>query len=684
MAQKDAARDRGGTDLKRARVLLVALVMCLGLTAAYFGVNGQEVRAPWPPRPIKPPEAEESEPSTTAKNSKTPPPPVFPTGTKAKEPPPPLPTPTPILSEVKAPEAMAEPAFPLIPQVTLPVEHQASQAVDAPAVAPPPPINPVTASPPPVPLLVDSNKPKTLDNAPNKEAVAETSPSFRIVSPIRRPGQLGGPSLVPDPTNKQSPMGQTPETQTGVGLSSPALATAQTPKVLLEKIGPARLKAGERQQFAIVVKNHGDVPARNVRIDDELPTSLSIVSSNPQPALQSEKGLTWLISVLLPGEEQTIRFDVQAANAVYLNSAVTLTVSSASQRHSVNRVPSGPLALSVQGPASGVAAGQPAVLEIKFANRSQQLQRGLILRVSFPPGLSHPMGTAIEGEVGELAVGGERMQKLTVTAKLAGRHVVEVELSGPGGEKAAATAEVLVLGNAGAALEVRQAAIHNVLLERDSELKIEVSNPQAQSQKNVMVLNTLPAGLEFSGASDRGLFQQETRTAHWLIETLPAGQTRTVTLRVRGKAPGQFHNEVVARTESREEVRSTAKVQVEGRASLAVTLRAQTEAVEVGRSTVYEIHVINQGTTFATGITVTASLPEGMAGGNCGGPTPFRLDGQQVTFGPLARLEPKGEAKYLISALAQAPGAMRFLAQVSCDQERTPIVREKRTSVYNE
>jgi uncharacterized repeat protein (TIGR01451 family) len=688
------------------------LLLGVGILGAYFGVRGQDGRPPWPPRPVAPPDPEESGSSPTALRAQgpvTPPPAVFPAATKAKEPPPPLPTPVPMSTPTPTPvlahtsrlaDSIPDPVFPPLPQVPVPVDPQV-KIPDPPTDKPPqekpqPPkdhpsvgVPPAAVAPPPaVAAPLDLTRPKPPPTQPLAGNDGDDKqPSFRIVAPIRRPGQIGpgGPSLIPEQTSQQTPVATAAPSQ------GPAATATQTPRVTLEKLGPAQLMAGERQQYVFVVRNHGAVPARNVRIDDDLPTSLRLLAADPQPALQSDKGLTWIVPVLVPGEEHKIRCDLQASSAVSLNGVPILTVSSAAPGqtanpgHTANRVSASVLSLTVQGPVDGVPVGQAAVLEIQLANKGPQALKGLVLRVNLPPGLKHPLGSAIEGDVGDLAAGADKVQMLTTTAKLPGRHVVEVEISTTGGDKATATTEVLVQpGDAGAGLEVRQEANTRVFLQRESELKIEIANQQDMPLKNVTVLDTLPEGLEFAAASDRGLFQHDTRTAHWLIDNLAAGQTRTLTLKVQGKTAGQFPNEVVVRTEARQESKSTAKIQVEGLASLAVTVRDKGDPLEVGRPTVYEIRVVNQGTAIATGIELRASVPEGMAAGSCRGPTPFRLEGQQVVFGPLARLSPQGEAIYMVSALAQAPGHMRFLAQVSSDQERTPITREERTFVYRD
>ncbi|MBI3410681.1 MAG: DUF11 domain-containing protein [Planctomycetes bacterium] len=606
-----------------------------------------------------------------------------------------------------------------------PLEPKQEPNPVSPPVVPPPPIelkpSPPSIDPSPAaapPVVVSPSNDRVKQKAQTPPVKDDGPATFRIVHPLRRPGQLspsapGGLNLAPDASNPDTPGAQvTPLAQSGSTVPGPVLASTQTPQVTLEKIGLGQLKAGEHQTYVIVVRNHGNVPARNVRIDDELSASLRVVSADPQPALQSEKSMTWLIPVLIAGEDQKIRVEVQAPGAAVLNGATTLTVSGSTMGHTVHRLSAATLVVSAHGPAGGVPVGQPAVVEIRYANKGAQPLRGVILRVILPPGLTHPKGSAIEGDIGELAAGADKVQRLTTITRQPGRHVVQVELSASGGEKAVSAAEVNVLpagavqtgaaqaagamqkaigtlsgGSSTLAPEVRQAATNRMFLRRESELKIEVSNPNSRPLKNVAVVDVLPEGLEITGASDRGLFTQETRTAHWLIDALPAGQTRTLTLKVQGKSPGEFDNEVIvrtdaARTDARQEAKSKAKIVVEGTANLAVTVRDRNTAVEVGRPTAFQIRVVNEGTVAATGIEVQASLPEGIAAGNCQGPTSFRLEGRQVIFGAVPRLEPQGEAVFVVTALAQAPGQMRFLAQVSSNQDRTPITREARTTVY--
>src|SRR5439155_18944649 len=113
-----------------------------------------------------------------------------------------------------------------------------------------------------------------------------------------------------------------------------------------------------------------------------------------------------------------------------------------------------------------------------------------------------------------------------------------------------------------------------------------------------------------------------------------------------------------------------------GITDLVLKVTDRNHPIEVGKSTVYEIQVLNRGSAQATGVQVQATLPEGMAAGPVQGPAIHRVEGRQVVFAALPRLQPQGQAVYYVTALAQAAGDRRFRAQVVSDQDPMPIARE--------
>jgi uncharacterized repeat protein (TIGR01451 family) len=202
--------------------------------------------------------------------------------------------------------------------------------------------------------------------------------------------------------------------------------------------------------------------------------------------------------------------------------------------------------------------------------------------------------------------------------------------------------------------------------------------------RNVVVTETLPEGMDFVAASDRGIYRPSSRSIYWLVENLAPLQTRQLAVKVQPRMAGKFMQQAMARSENGEENRLATALYVESQPDVTVKLLGQDSHVALGREAVYEIQLKNQGSGVATGVNVLAILPEGMRLGHVKGPTPYQVQGQQVVFEPLRRLEPHSQMIYQIGALALAAGDRRIRVQVASDQLRLPLVREERTVIYNE
>jgi uncharacterized repeat protein (TIGR01451 family) len=453
-----------------------------------------------------------------------------------------------------------------------------------------------------------------------------------------------------------------------------------TPSITIEKRGPASVRAGERTQFTIVLRNVGSVPAQRVRVEDEIPSGARVVSSEPQATLQNDRAV-WLIPVLAPGAENELKLGLETKDQIEIVGTATVWVSASSNvrvRPSANL-----LSIAVKPPAP-VPVNSPVVFEVQVINHGQQTMTGMVLHGHLPAGLAHPAGKEIEADVGDLAPGASKTYKMPVTAVKPGQQILEVKISAPGGQEAHTQATVQVTQSAGAGLTIQQPANVKLFVEKEAELRIDVTNHQMQALKNVAVLDTLPDGVEFVAASDRGLFRPEARLAYWLIDHLAPGQTKTLALRVQPKVAGECANSVIARTEAQQETQSSAHIQVQGISDLAVKVINRDSPIEVGKAAVYEIKVTNQGSAAATGVQVQATLSEGMALAQARGPTQHHVEGRQVVFASLPKLQPQGQAVYYVTALAQTPGDQRCRVQLISDQTATPIAREERSFVYRD
>src|SRR5262249_23503200 len=155
-----------------------------------------------------------------------------------------------------------------------------------------------------------------------------------------------------------------------------------------------------------------------------------------------------------------------------------------------------PVSVRVKGPGR-VAIGQQAVFEVQLKNSSARRFLGLTLNAQLSGGLQHPTGQNIDATIGDLAPGASKSLNLSTKAVKAGKQVVEFHVLTQEGEQATTRAGVFV-GEAGLTVHVPSST--RVLLDRATEVRIEVANYQPQAARNVVVTGTLPPEVEYSGA----------------------------------------------------------------------------------------------------------------------------------------------------------------------------------------
>ena len=496
-------------------------------------------------------------------------------------------------------------------------------------------------------------------------------PAFLLVKPrrVEMPPHAAPPALMDGPRSVEVPL---------------ASSAAQ---VTVEKRGPSVLRQGVSATYQIIVRNRGAAPSGPITIVDEIPRLARLLGGEPGPVQHGDKAI-WTLPPLPAHSETLLKLELEAtASGDFVgNTTVFVSAASAVTRAKIQRDPdattvsAGPLGIVVRGPVGG-AVGQPVVFEVQVTNRDKQLLTELVLHAKLSEGLTHPAGNHIEADIGDLAPGATKTFKMPTTAVRSGRQSVDVKITATSGAEAKSQAFVLITASG---LSIQTAPTSRLLLDRAGDIRIEVTNLQAVGLRNVVIADTLPENLQFVAASDRGIYQATTRTVQWLIDDLPAGETRTVTLRVQGKTPGQFAKEVSARAESLPETRAQSIVLVEGYTNLVLKVTPRDQPLELGKETVCEVRVQNLGSSAATGVQVQLAFPVGLTPGYVQGPTAHRLQGRTLVFEPIAQLSARTQAVYHVGMTAQAAGDLRLRAQVVSAQSGLPVVREVPLIVYRE
>ena len=584
------------------------------------------------------------------------------------------------------------PSAPVVPPATVnapPLTVPAAPGGPASPVTPIPtaPVNPVPNTPAnPVPSVTAPavpNVPAPTTPAPTNP---QTLPQFNPTGPAA--------TTTPAPTGP----GATPTTPApAVGAMSAQLPTKAAPSVQVEAVGPDTVAFGQEYAYKLVVRNTGHAAVANVRIDEELPTGCRFVASDPT-AEQSGDRLVWLVGTMDANSEKVIQVRVKPTEEGELRSRAT--VSFAASVDAKTRVTRPRLVIAVTG-AEVSRAGEETTFQIKVTNSGTGPASKMVLQARLSDGLVHPQGMVIEAELANLPAGDSRSVPLKVNSARAGLQACEIVVTADGSPEAKARAAVNVVEPM---LVVKQAGPAHCLVRAEPTYTIELSNPGTAATDPVTVHSVLPDGFEYVAASDGGTLNG--RTVTWKLPSLAAGSSRAVTLKLRAAAAAEGALRTLAQTASAApaaqpaavgavrsatrglEAKAESPVTAEGVAAVRFEVIDVEDPVEAGKEAVYEIRVTNQGTGPCTNVQLAAALADGTEFvGATGGPNQqaqVRAAGQGLVFDPIPTLGVKGEVVYRVRVKGTIPGDHRFRVQLTCDQLKTPVIKEESTRFYKE
>lgn len=475
----------------------------------------------------------------------------------------------------------------------------------------------------------------------------------------------------------RSPQNRQDESE-GTGIPGPSIIEgAQTPHVTLEKTFPPEIKINEPATIKIILRNVGRSSAKNIIVKDRVPQGTRLLSTTPE-ATRTETGeLFWSLGNLDANEQMSLEMRILPTREGEIGSVAVINYSAeVSARISVTRPM---LKVDVKAPAE-IQLGQIANIEITISNPGSATATGIVLEEYVPDGLYHKDGKVLVNKNVDVLKPKEA-KKLTLPltctgpGNLVNRLIVKANGNLTVEEKTTirALAPILKLGIEGA---VQQ------FLERKSIYRLIVANQGSAPAYNVDLIATLPAAVKFVNTNQSGVYEPQTHSVHWALEELPAQEAGEIELSVlpsqtgdhsiRFKGIGQHNLKA-------EEIKSMA---IDGLPAISFEVIGESNLVEVGKETVYEIRVVNKGTKAAGNVKVRANLSDGITYARADGPVRHQTNGNIIAFDSLTQLEAKGEKIYKIAAKCLADGDHRISVQVVSDDLSSPITKEESTRVY--
>ena len=489
--------------------------------------------------------------------------------------------------------------------------------------------------------------------------------------------------------------GAMPTTPPVTTRSSPPLAgnlsARAAPNVSVEIEAPEAVGVGQPCSYTLLIRNTGTVAVGGVRVEHDPPAGATVGVSDPPAETAGEGKLAWSLGGMDAGAEKRIKMTVTPTDEGEFRGRATVTfAASVEARVKVTRPRIG---VTLTGP-DVVRVGEPVVFNVKLTNTGSGPANKLRLHARFTEGLKHKNGQVIEGQMANLDAGQTKTFPLEVAAARPGQETFVLSVFADANQPETAKAAVTLVEPQ---LVVKQTGPKHCLVRAEPVYQIELTNPGSAATDAIQLWTAVPDGFEFVSASNNGGFNATSKSVMWRLNGLPAsGGSTTVTVKLRAVAPTDAAIRTTAQAGGTEagaaatvgkplEARAESPVKAEGVAALRFDLVGADGLVEVGKETVYEIKVVNHGTGPCTNVQLVAELADGTTMMASAGPTNGRAQGTQaVTFDPLPQLAASAEAVYRMRVKGNQPGDMRFRVKLTCDQLKTPLIKEENTKFYRE
>jgi uncharacterized repeat protein (TIGR01451 family) len=446
--------------------------------------------------------------------------------------------------------------------------------------------------------------------------------------------------------------------------------------LLLERSSPEEIQVGKSAKFTVRVRNVGQVPTHGVVLSDRVPHGTQFLEAAPVASPAPDGTIRWELGTMQPGDEATITMDLMPQAEGEIGSVAQLTFHAQAAVRTIATRPQ--LTVEHSGPAK-VLVGDDVPFQITISNPGSGIATGVIVEVDVPEQLAHEGGREIMSDRFDLRPNETRKLDLVLRAAQPGmvqntvRAVADANLTAEHRTQLEVVAPKLQVSVSGPARKY---------LQRQAVYQISVSNPGTAPAHNIDVVAYLPQGLKFMSTEKNGRYDQQKHAVSWNLEELPPGESGVVQLSAVPIEAGDQKLHVEGRAELDLAATFDHTTIVEALAQIVFTITDESDPIEVGAETAYEIRVTNQGGKIATNVQLTALIPPGLQAIKVDGATRHRAEGDKILMEPVAQLRPGEELTYRIIVQGRQAGDHVMKVQISSDDSTTAVTKEEITKVY--
>jgi len=540
--------------------------------------------------------------------------------------------------------------------------------------------NPTTSGPP----VLDLTPPNSTEANPGGSSStgsastgsASTRPVVAPNSPEIKSVDAGNASAGPRSATESH--SETPADFQGDGTVGDAAPLGpQRPQLNIEKIAPQNALIGQPLIYSILVKNVGQSAARDVVVEDRIPKGTKLSGTIPRAELTGKK-LIWRIGPLGGGEQRKISIRVIPQEAGEIGSVATVNFVAEAAAETVVTAPR--LEFKISAPSSA-RLGELVPFHFEVKNVGTGEARGVMIRDLIPDGLSHSAGHDLEYEVGRLMPGKSKQLTLDLKAGKVGTAINRAVVLAEGGLTTEAKAAIEISGSK---VSLSRSGPKRRYMGRQAVFANTLVNESSFAVDGAVLVESIPSGMEFAGASQGGQYNDGNRTIAWRIDQMAPGETRVVKSRLVARGVGNQTSTVRLTVPNGEPVEATSQTEVEGFAAMGVDVTGVDGPVDLGEKITLHVNARNKGTVAVTNLVVTVEIPEQMEVVTARGPGKTVQEPGRLKFGPVPTLEGRTSAACEIVLAARKRGDSRVRVSVQADQIDKPLAREESILILSE
>ncbi len=542
------------------------------------------------------------------------------------------------------------------------------------------------------------------------DSPGKTQSSERVVPEAGGPAQAGGgtssevqppksqaesesvspPNVSLNP-EKEAPLAKGEE----VAETSPAGSESPGPRVLLVRQGPViqvettgsdRLLKGQTATYEIRVRNAGQSEAEEFVLRVALPGWVELVATKAskgeiRTARQNvENGnggslgreLEWHLALLAPQQQEVLQLQLLPQRSEVLDLGLSWDHRPARSRTSIT-VQEPQLRLRVLSGREVLARVRQPV-EVQVENIGTARAEGVHIRFSLD-GAAEVSPPSVHLET--VDVGERKLVLVELTAQRPGPMMLSCQATARGGFQAQITERLVIREPR---LAVRWQLPTSAYVGAEVQGQLLVANQGDAPAEETVVKIHWPEGAEWVQSPPELERLSSSADFSWKVGRILPGEEKVLTFRVRARELGTMIWSAEVASGPWNAVASTS-VQVQGFASLRLSLVDPPQPVPVGTEVPYEVRIENRGTKAVENFEVVVFFSWGIEPVAAEGAPAILAPGQAV-FSRVGPLGPGQEKRLRVIAIAESPGDHACRAELGVADWPTKLVAQQVTPYY--